>query len=124
MTRWLVDGMNVVGSIPDGWWRDRPAAMARLTRRLDELRSHSGDPVAVVFDGRPFELDAGAVDVAFAPARGRDAADDEIVRRVAADAGARDLTVVTSDAALSDRVRRHGAEVMSAGAFLRRLDAL
>ena len=124
MTRWLVDGMNVVGSTPDGWWRDRPAAMARLTRRLDELRSQSGDPVAVVFDGRPFELDAGAVEVAFAPTRGRDAADDEIVRRVAADADARDLTVVTSDAGLSDRVRRHGAEVMSAGAFHRRLDAL
>ena len=124
MTRWLVDGMNVVGSIPDGWWRDRPAAMARLTRRLAELQSRSGDPVAVVFDGRALDLDAGAVDVAFAPTRGRDAADDEIVRRVAADADARDLTVVTSDAGLSGRVRRLGAEVVSAGAFLRRLDAL
>ena len=124
MTRWLVDGMNVVGSIPDGWWRDRQGAMARLVQRLAELRSQSGETVSVVFDGRPFELDAGAVDVAFAPTRGRDAADDEIARRVAADADPAGLTVVTSDRALSERVRHHGAEVMTAGAFLRRLDAL
>jgi len=124
MTRWLVDGMNVVGSIPDGWWRDRHGAMTRLVRRLAEHQSQSGEPVAVVFDGRPFELDAEAVDVAFAPTRGRDAADDEIARRVAADPDPGGLTVVTSDRELSDRVRRHGAEVMGTGAFLRRLDGL
>ena len=124
MTRWLVDGMNVVGSIPDGWWRDRHGAMARLVGRLAKLRSQSGEEVTVVFDGRPSELDAGAVDVAFAPTRGRDAADDEIARRVAADADPAGLTVVTSDRALAERVRREGAEVVSAGSFLRRLDAL
>ena len=124
MRRWLVDGMNVVGSIPDGWWRDRHGAMARLAGRLAELQAQSGDPVAVVFDGRPFELSAGAVDVAFAPTRGRDAADDEIVRRVAADDDPGGLTVVTSDRRLSERVREHGADVVTAGAFLRRLDGL
>ena len=124
MTRWLVDGMNVVGSTPDGWWRDRQGAMARLVGRLAELQSQSGELFAVVFDGRPFELPGETVDVAFAPTRGRDAADDEIVRRVAADADPAGLTVVTSDRELSERVRRHGAEVMTAGAFLRRLDAL
>lgn len=122
MTSWLVDGMNVVGSIPDGWWRDRPAAMRRLAARLAEFQSLSGDPVSVVFDGRPFEIDAGRVEVAFAPARGRDAADDEIARRVAADPDPGALTVVTSDRELSKRVREHGAGVMTAGAFLRRLD--
>ena len=32
--RLIVDGMNVLGSRPDGWWRDRAAAMERMTRRL------------------------------------------------------------------------------------------
>ena len=122
MTTWVVDGMNVVGSIPDGWWRDRPGAMRRLVARLAELQSQSGERVTVVFDGRPFELDAAAVEVAFAPARGRDAADDEIVRRLAADGDPGSIRVVTSDATLAARARELGAEVVGAGTFRRRLD--
>jgi predicted RNA-binding protein with PIN domain len=124
MRRWLVDGMNVVGSIPDGWWRDRRGAIARLVGRLAEFQSQSGEPVSVVFDGEPFELDGGDVDVAFAPTRGRNAADDEIARRVEADGVPATLRVVTSDRELCERVRHHGAEVVTAGAFLRRLDGL
>ena len=124
MRRWVVDGMNVVGSIPDGWWRDRRGAMRRLVARLAELQSQGGESVSVVFDGQPFDIDGGAVDVAFAPTRGRNAADDEIARRVAADGDPGTLTVVTSDRELSERVRGHGAEVVPAKAFLRRLDGL
>ena len=47
MTRWLVDGMNVIGSRPDGWWRDRRGAMRRLVEDLARLE---GD-VTVVLDG-------------------------------------------------------------------------
>jgi predicted RNA-binding protein with PIN domain len=116
--RWLVDGMNVVGSRPDGWWRDRRGAMARLVARLEAL----DEPATVVFDGAPFEVEAPpGVEVAFARRRGRDAADDEIARRVAQDAEPESLRVVTSDADLARRVREHGAEVEGAGAFLRRL---
>ena len=57
-----------------------------------------------------------------APRRGRDAADDEIARRVEADADPAGLTVVTSDATLAARVRRAGAHAEGAGAFRRRLD--
>ena len=124
MTRWLVDGMNVVGSRPDGWWRDRRGAMAALAERLAAFAETTGEEVAVVFDGRPFELEAGTVEVAFAVRRGPGAADDEIARRVAADADPATLTVVTSDRALADRVREHGAEVVGARAFRRRLDDL
>jgi predicted RNA-binding protein with PIN domain len=113
--------MNVVGSNPDGWWRDRRGAMGRLAGRLADFQAQSGESVSVVFDGRPFEIDAGDVEVGFAPARGRNAADDEIARRVEADEDPGSLTVVTSDRNLSERVRRHGAEVMASGAFLRRL---
>ncbi|HWI70489.1 MAG TPA: NYN domain-containing protein [Baekduia sp.] len=118
--RWLIDGMNVIGSRPDGWWRDRGGAMARLVEELDPWAAGE-DAVAVVFDGRPRDAGApGHVDVAFAPG-GRDAADDEIARRVAADPDPASLTVVTSDRELVDRVRAAGAAVGSSKAFLTRL---
>lgn len=34
----LVDAANVVGSVPDGWWRDRAGAAARLRDGLAEVR--------------------------------------------------------------------------------------
>ena len=118
--RWLVDGMNVIGSRPDGWWRDRPAAMRRLVEELERLDGE----VAVVFDGKPFELESEGVDVAFASHRGPNAADDDIAARVAADTDPSKLTVVTSDGDLERRVREHGAQVEGAGAFRKRLDAI
>jgi hypothetical protein len=120
VTRWVVDGMNVIGSRPDGWWRDRRGAMRRLVQELGAL----GEPVTVVLDGKPFELEGGPVDVRFATRRGPNAADDDIAALVAADADAAALRVVTSDADLERRVREHGAEVEGAGAFRRRLDGL
>jgi predicted RNA-binding protein with PIN domain len=124
MSRWLVDGMNVIGSRPTGWWRDRPGAMRDLARELGAFAQASGEEVAVVFDGKPFELAAPHVDVAFASRRGPDAADDDIAERVAADSDPAGLRVVTSDATLAQRVRSQGAEVVGAGAFRRRLDEL
>ncbi len=109
--------MNVIGSRPDGWWRDRPAAMERLAGELERLDGE----VAVVFDGRPFDIESGRVEVAFASRSGPGAADDDIAARVAADADPRSLTVVTSDADLARRVREHGAAVEGASAFRRRL---
>lgn len=115
-TRLIVDGMNLIGSRPDGWWRDRRGAMRRLVDALERVDDFAR--VVVVLDGKPFDL-AGTdrVEVRFATRRGRDAADDDI----AAMAGEGD-TVVTSDADLERRVRRNGASVVGAGAFHRRLD--
>ena len=124
MARWLVDGMNVIGSRPTGWWRDRPGAMGGLAEELSAFAEESGDEVAVIFDGKPFELEAPGVDVGFASRRGPDAADDDIAERVAADSDPADLRVVTSDATLAERARGAGAEVVGAGAFRRRLDEL
>lgn len=127
MTAWLVDGSNVVGARPDGWWRDRPAAARRLIARLVALAAQ-GDEVTVVFDGRPAEPDGeGTRDrftVLWAPRPGPDAADDRIVELVTADPGRADRKVVTSDRALAARVRALGAPVMGAGALLRVLDDL
>jgi predicted RNA-binding protein with PIN domain len=122
--RWLVDGMNVIGSRPDGWWRDRTGAMRRLTRELDAFAAATGDPVTVVFDGRSREIEAGRVDVRFARRRGPDAADDDIAEIAAGDDDPGALRIVTSDARLAERVRAAGAEVVGAGELRRRLDAL
>jgi predicted RNA-binding protein with PIN domain len=113
--------MNVVGSKPDGWWRDRRGAMRRLVSALEDLAAATGDEVAVVFDGRPFELDGGGrVEVGFAPG-GRNAADYAIAEWVEADDDPGSITVVSSDGELVSRVRAAGAEVETAGAFRSRL---
>ena len=111
--------MNVIGSRPTGWWRDRPGAMRELVERLRAL----DDPVTVIFDGCSFEIeDAGDVEVRFASRRGRNAADDDIAALVAESSDPASLTVVTSDGELAGRVRRHGAAGVGAGEFRARLD--
>jgi predicted RNA-binding protein with PIN domain len=121
---WLIDGNNVMGSRPDGWWRDRRGAARTLAAELAEFAAREGVPVTVVFDGAPFEVEVPRevpLEVAFAARRGRDAADDEIAQRVAGAADPAALTVVTPDAELARRVREHGAEVVPAGRFRRGL---
>ena len=121
--RWLVDGLNVIGSRPDGWWRDRTGAMRELVATLRRLAEEGGDEVAVVLDGCPRELgEPGRVEVLFAPRPGPNAADAVIAERVEADAAPAALCVVTSDRALADRVTTAGAQVMGAGAFRRLLE--
>ena len=123
MTHWVVDGMNVIGSRPDGWWRDRPAAMRRLHARLEALATSEGDTVTLFLDGRPRALAPGHVEVHFAPG-GRDAADDALVAWLQGRADAGELVAVTSDGALAARVRAAGARVHGARLFLDRLDRL
>jgi predicted RNA-binding protein with PIN domain len=123
--RWVVDGMNVIGSRPDRWWNDPDKAVRRFIEDLDRYASATGDEVTVVFDRRPPEVSPGlhgAVHVAFASWRGRNAADRDIVRIVAEDPAPGSLTVVTSDADLAERVGQLGARVRSSGSFRRRLD--
>jgi uncharacterized protein YaiI (UPF0178 family) len=135
MSRWIVDGMNVIGSRPTGWWRDRPGAMRELVRELEAFAERSGETVTVVFDGRPFELESDTVRVLFASRRGPNAADDDIVALAERDEDPGDAStceraaprehsflVVTSDGDLARRVRDAGAAVVGAGEFRRRLD--
>jgi predicted RNA-binding protein with PIN domain len=121
--RLVVDGMNVIGSRPDRWWRDRRGAMRRLVATLDRFARETGDHVTVVLDSRPFDMGSkqAAITVRFAPG-GRDAGDDEIVRIAERDAAPDTLHVVTSDRELAARVRALGASVIPAGEFRAGLD--
>ena len=104
----LVDGNNVMGARPDGWWRDRPAAMQRLVDALDEHAAATGEQIAVVFDGRELDLRAARVEVGFAPV-----ADDALAARAAPG-----VTLATSDRELVARARAAGAETVGAGTLL------
>jgi predicted RNA-binding protein with PIN domain len=121
---WIVDGNNVMGARPDGWWRDRQAAQRRLVDRLEAFAEARDAPVTVIFDGRPHDAGGGLrVSVRFARRAGRDAADDDVAALVERHPEPARLIVATSDAALAERVRAAGAQVVGAGAFLRELDA-
>ena len=48
--RWLIDGNNVYGSRPDGWWNDRGAASGRFAQRVAEWCRTHDDDVTIVFD--------------------------------------------------------------------------
>ncbi|MFJ9632472.1 NTP pyrophosphohydrolase [Streptomyces sp. NPDC091280] len=106
----VVDGANVVGSVPDGWWRDRRGAAERLRDRLaaDGVPGRP-DPVEIVLvvEGAARGVaSVPGVRVESAPGSG----DDRMVELVAGAAG-RVCLVVTADRELRRRVTELGAEV-------------
>jgi predicted RNA-binding protein with PIN domain len=121
--RWLVDGMNVIGTRPDGWWEDRHAAMVRLVGLLERWVAATGEEVTVVFEQPPRPpISSTVIEVAHAPRPRRDSADDEIVRLLRADPQPGTVRVVTSDHWLSDRVHAVGATVQPSESFRMQLD--
>jgi hypothetical protein len=132
----VIDGANVVGSRPDGWWRDRAGAARRLAGRLvAALVEHPEDLAAALVD-HPAELTrvhlvlegaARAVpdlpthpllEVHLAEADG-----DSAIAALAAGLAARGSAVlaVTGDRALRERVRAAGGSTVGPGALLRAL---
>jgi predicted RNA-binding protein with PIN domain len=107
--------MNVIGSRPDGWWRDRGRAMVALVERLEHWAVAEGADVTVVFE-RPLSppIESSSIKVAHAPRAAANSADDEIVRLIQADSDSAQIRVATSDRALSERVKAAGADVYPA----------
>ena len=118
----VVDAANVVGSVPDGWWKDRAGATARLRDRLDVWAQRGVEASRVALDSTrwhprvvlvtegaardvadPEDRDdvACAVEIVRAPAAG----DDSIVAVAAEHVAAGDrVFVVTSDRGLTERI--------------------
>jgi hypothetical protein len=107
----VVDGANVVGSVPDGWWRDRAAAAERLRDALVDLTLDDVPgplEVVLVVEGKARGVaSVPGVRVVAAPGSG----DDAIVEVVASAPDRRTL-VVTADRGLRSRVQAIGAEVL------------
>jgi hypothetical protein len=114
----LVDAANVIGSRPDGWWRDRAGAAAGFVVRVRAavVAGHLAGPVVVVLEGASRagapEGAADGVEVRHAPGSGDDLLVD--LAREAADP----VTLVTADRELRGRVRGLGAELAGPGWFL------
>ncbi len=121
--RWIVDGMNVIGTRPDAWWKDRDGAMLRLVDMLERWAASDGEEVTVVFERPPRPpIRSTVVEVRHAPRPKADAADDEIVRLLRADPRPATVRVVTSDRLLADLARGAGATVEGAESFRRRIE--
>ncbi|GAB2692166.1 PIN domain-containing protein [Nocardia thraciensis] len=115
----VVDAANVVGSRPDGWWRDRAGAARRLLLRLSAT-GQLGD-IVVVLEGaaRAAAGNSGEFDtlrVVSAAGSG----DDAIVAEVAA--ARPPVTVVTADRGLRARVEALGARTVGPRWLLDRLE--
>lgn len=127
MVTLLVDAMNVIGSRPDGWWRDRPAAVRALVAKLRVYAAVDGVDVAVFVDGAIGDgtrSAGGRVEVYYAENAGRDAADDRMIEFVDSQDDRSVLHAVTSDRALTGRLRARGVQVYGAAMLLEQLDAL
>lgn len=124
----MVDVANVMGSVPDGWWRDRAGAARRLHQAVStavEAGRLTYDRVVLVLEGRARSgVDAGIagkVETVHAAGSG----DDEIVNccealTVAGPAVV--VTVATADRGLMSRVTPLGVEVVGPRSVPRRLD--
>lgn len=132
----IVDGANVVGSRPDGWWKDRAAAAERLAASLERVGSSglpahllglSGDRwwprISLVLEGQGRDAKAQGMHVQLdhAPSDG----DSRIVELVAdvPDASRAATTVVTADRELGSRVAALGARVVGPRVLLDLLEA-
>ena len=123
MARLVVDGMNVIGTRPDAWWRDRDGAMLRLVDMLERWAAAEGEDVTVVFERSPSPpIRSSVIEVAHAPRPKRNAADEEIVRRLQADRDPANVSVVTSDRWLAERAAAEGAAVVGADSFRARIE--
>ena len=125
----LVDAANVVGSRPDGWWRDRAGATRRLLERLARLPGQpltgpDGEPlscseVVAVVEGRARDVPGpDGVRLVRAPGNGDDALTacaHDVTGRGAA------VLVVTADRGLRARLPP-GCGVTGPGWLLDRLD--
>ncbi|MGW0228271.1 NTP pyrophosphohydrolase [Actinopolymorpha singaporensis] len=113
----VVDAANVMGSVPDGWWRDRSGAAGRVRDALGDVAAAGlpgvVDPpveVVLVTEGAARDV-AGTPTVRVVPARG--SGDDAIVDLVrSSEPDVRRVVVVTADRGLRTRVRALGAEVV------------
>ncbi len=130
----VVDVANVMGAVPDGWWKDRAGAATRLVSKVSRLAERGIDAealglsatrwfpsVTAVLEGqaRSAQPAAPAIEVRHAPGEG----DDEIVA-VTRELVAlhRPVVVVTSDRELATRVEALGAVVHGARWLLDQLD--
>ncbi|MGB0098857.1 MAG: hypothetical protein WBP61_01125 [Nocardioides sp.] len=106
----VVDAANVVGSRPDGWWKDRAGAARRLHEAL-LVADTSYDEIVLVLEGAAKGGVRAGRDGHVRTVHAKGAGDDTILAeaRTAGERGAR-VVVVTADRMLQARVGGVGAQ--------------
>ena len=123
-SRVFVDGNNVMGSRPDGWWRDRAEAARRLVAEIIPLALGHGGVWTIVFDGKEppaMPLSPECLTVIHTGHVRRNGADDRIVELVDALPNWEASLVYTSDATLRTRAKTLGTQVVGSGTLLRQI---
>ena len=109
----VVDGANVVGSRPDGWWKDRAGAARRLHEAL-LVADTPYDEVVLVLEGQAKGGVRAGRDGHVRTVHANGEGDDTIVEQARASAARGDrVVVVTADRFLQARVGGVGAQALS-----------
>ena len=123
-TRVFVDGNNVMGSRPDGWWRDRAGAARRLIAEIIPLALGHGGEWTIVFDGREplrIPLSPEYLTVVHTGHGRRAGADDRLLELVHEHPHRAASLVYTSDAKLRARLTAPGTQAMGSGTLLKQI---
>lgn len=107
----VVDGANVVGSRPDGWWKDRAGAARRLHEQL-MTADLPYDEVVLVLEGQAKGGHRAGRDQHVLTVHARRDGDEAVVGAVR-DAPDAQVTVITADRQLIQRAEAAGARTMS-----------
>jgi len=120
-TTLVVDGANVVGARPDGWWKDRAGAARRLHEEL-LVADIEHDHVVLVLEGQAKGGVRPGRDAHVRTVHAARDGDATIVAeaRAAVERG-HGVVVVTADRALDARVHGVGATTLSPTWLLSRL---
>jgi predicted RNA-binding protein with PIN domain len=119
----IVDGANVMGSRPDGWWRDRAAAARRLQEQL-LAAALPYDEIVLILEGKARQGVQAGQDGRLRTVHAPGSGDDAIVQAVIAEVeigDGREVTVATADRVLRDRVKAAGARSVSPSSLLDQL---
>jgi predicted RNA-binding protein with PIN domain len=121
--RWLIDGHNLIGQMPD-LRLDDPHDEEKLLEHLRRYRARTGHKLTVIFDaGQTYQAanrqTRGGINIHFAP-HGH-TADQIIIRRLRKERNAQALRVVTSDRAIQRVARQVGVRVVTAPEFVEQL---
>jgi len=123
----VVDVANVMGSRPDGWWRDRPGAAVRLHAEICALAARGRPVLPGDTEPEEFVMVLEGATKAARIATAQNSAPEDAVRVVRADGSGDDAivalvrelpgrrAVVTADRELRRRCEAAGAEAFGPG---------
>jgi hypothetical protein len=121
--KWLIDGHNLIGQMPN-LRLDDPNDEEKLLEYLRRFRARTGHSLTVIFDAGPAyqtgsRQSRGGITIQFVSSG--QIADQALMRRIRSARNPQEMMVVTSDQAVTQAARQAGVRVTSAQKFARQL---